>query len=308
MIWRRSNSDEPARRQRSYGPGPDTRPAPPEGARHLVLVVLDSLRLDTFQQAKTPTISKLGETERRWSYASWTAPSHYNLLMGLLPHASPTHVYASEYYKQDYLRYAERLGVPNVEFRHLLPSLFLPTYLRRGLGYRTHAFVSMPVLNPSTVINQDFDTYELMPSHYDMAAMLPLMRFDGGRPTFHLLNVGETHYPYAVPGDDVSEWPRISGVHGLLKRLDDDRAHAASDADAPFFESTQLNQLRERQVRAVEYLDSVFEQLFDLVPKNTWIIVTSDHGELFGEDGYFGHGPIAHDKVFEVPFLEGRLR
>jgi arylsulfatase A-like enzyme len=49
----------------------------------------------------------------------------------------------------------------------------------------------------------------------------------------------------------------------------------------------------------------VFARLFDVVPRDTWIVVTSDHGELFGEGGYFGHGPIAHDKVFEVPFVEG---
>ena len=30
--------------------------------------------------------------------------------------------------------------------------------------------------------------------------------------------------------------------------------------------------------------------------------------ELFGEAGYFGHGPIMHDKCFEVPFLEGKIR
>jgi glucan phosphoethanolaminetransferase (alkaline phosphatase superfamily) len=35
--------------------------------------------------------------------------------------------------------------------------------------------------------------------------------------------------------------------------------------------------------------------------------VTSDHGELFGEDGYFGHGPINHEKVLEVPFVEGMV-
>ena len=32
------------------------------------------------------------------------------------------------------------------------------------------------------------------------------------------------------------------------------------------------------------------------------------HGELFGEAGYFGHGPIMHEKCFEVPFLEGKIR
>ena len=55
-------------------------------------------------------------------------------------------------------------------------------------------------------------------------------------------------------------------------------------------------------------VDGVFERLFDILPANTYVTVTSDHGELFGEQGYFGHGPIQHDKVFEVPLVEGRLR
>jgi glucan phosphoethanolaminetransferase (alkaline phosphatase superfamily) len=52
----------------------------------------------------------------------------------------------------------------------------------------------------------------------------------------------------------------------------------------------------------------VILELFDLVPANTYITVTSDHGELFGEEGYFGHGPINHAKVYEVPFVEGKIR
>ena len=58
----------------------------------------------------------------------------------------------------------------------------------------------------------------------------------------------------------------------------------------------------------VRYIDTVFEELFDMVPKNTHIVVTADHGELFGEKGYFGHGPIMHEKCFEVPYLEGKIR
>jgi len=27
-----------------------------------------------------------------------------------------------------------------------------------------------------------------------------------------------------------------------------------------------------------------------------------------GELGYFGHGPIMHEKCFEVPYLEGKIR
>jgi hypothetical protein len=280
---------------------PPAAPRPPAGARNLVFVVLDSLRYDSWLEAAPKTLASLGEVERRWSYASWTAPSHYNLLMGLLPHTSPPEVYASEYYKQDFLRYSERLGIEGIEFRKLLPSIFVPTYLKRSLGYSTHAVVSMPVLNEHTPINLDFDSYKLMPKHNDMAAMVEELEFEDGRPSFYLLNVGETHYPYALPDEDPSEWPHISGVHGVFKRLDEE-----GGPDAPeFFDQTALKELRGRQVNAVEYLDDVFARLFDLLPSNTWVMVTSDHGELFGEDRYFGHGPISHEKVLEVPFVEG---
>ena len=90
--------------------------------------------------------------------------------MGLMPHASPTHVYASEYYKADFARFPERFGVPGIDFAAMLPSLWLPTYVRNVLGYRTGALVSMPVLNEHTPINRDFDTYQLMPSHNDMSS------------------------------------------------------------------------------------------------------------------------------------------
>jgi hypothetical protein len=201
------------------------------GPRNLVVVVLDSLRYDTWLAAPPKSLTGLGDVERRWSYASWTAPSHYNLLMGLLPHTSPARVYASEYYKRDFLRYSERLAVKDVEFKKLLPSIFLPTYLKHTLGYATHARVSMPVLNKYTPINRDFDSYELMPTHNDMAAMLDQVSFDEERPSFWLLNVGETHYPYAAPGEDTSELPHISGVHGTIKHLDEIRDEASEFFD-----------------------------------------------------------------------------
>jgi hypothetical protein len=279
---------------------------PPPGARNFVVVILDSLRYDTWLAARPKSLSSLGEVERRWSYASWTAPSHYNLLMGLLPHTSPPRVYASEYYKQDFLRYSERLGVADIEFKKLLPSIFLPTYLKHTLGYHTHARVSMPVLNSFTPINRDFDSYELMPTHNDMAAMLDVMTFDEARPSFWLLNVGETHYPYSRPGDDAADLPHISGVHGVFKRLDEIRRDGGEVAE--FFTPERLKSLHERQVAVLEYLDGVFERLLGMLPPNTWLVVTSDHGELFGEDGYFGHGPVAHEKVLEVPFVEGLVR
>ena len=275
-----------------------------------IIVIFDSCRYDTFVKAKPKTIPKLGKLECRFSYASWTAPSHYNLLSGLLPHTSPRHVFASEYYKKDFLKYSERLGIQGIEFKSLIPKLYFPAFLKESLGYRTHAMVSLPVLNPKTILNHGFDSFRLMPRHNDMRAMLPEMRFTEAAPSFYLLNVGETHYPYALPDEPPEQWPKISGVHGVFQHLDDHVVGGKLDRRKGdrFFNQAQLKVLRSRQVDAVKYLDRVVEELFDAVPKNTWITITSDHGELFGEDGYFGHGPVNHEKVFEVPFIEGKIR
>lgn len=274
-----------------------------------VLVVLDSCRYDSFVRARPRTIHKLGKVEKRWSYASWTAPSHYNLLMGLMPHTSPKHVYASEYYQRDFLKFRERLGQADFSFKSLAPQLFLPAFLRDSLGYDTHALVSLPVLNPKTPINFGFSRFRLMDRHNDMRAMLGELRFPEDRPSFHLLNVGETHYPYALPDEAPDRWPLISGVHGVFKHLDEQiTGGKLRKQREPMFDRAKLKALRDRQIEAVRYLDGVFEELFDIVPPNTYITVTSDHGELFGEDGYFGHGPVQHEKVFEVFFTEGKLR
>lgn len=276
-----------------------------------ILVILDSCRYDSFIAARPRIMKKLGRVAPRWSYASWTSPSHYNFMIGLMPHSSPKHVYASEYYKKDFLQFNERLGMKNIEFKSLVPKLYLPAFLKEKLGYKTHAKVSLPVLNPRTVLNNGFDSYKLMDKHNDMRAMVRELEFSEEQPSFYLLNVGETHYPYALPDEPPDQWPRISGVHGVFKHLDDEVVGGKllkRVKKDKFFDDRKLEELRQRQIKAVKYLDRVVEELFDTVPKNTYITITADHGELFGEEGYFGHGPVQHEKVFEVPFVEGKIR
>lgn len=274
-----------------------------------ILIIFDSCRYDSFLEGRPRTIGKLGAIEQRWSYASWTAPSHYNLLSGLLPHTSPKQVFASEYYKKDFLQFTQRLGIEGIGFKSLIPQLYFPAFLKETLGYRTHAMVSLPVLNPRTILNHGFDTYRLMDHHNDMRAMIREMRFPEDRPSFYVLNVGETHYPYALPDEPPEDWPRISGVHGVFKHLDDEIVGGKlKNGGGRFFSQAKCRMLRDRQVKAVQYLDRVVEELFDIVPKNTYVTITADHGELFGESGFFGHGPIMHKKVFEVPFVEGKVR
>jgi len=100
-----------------------------------------------------------------------------------------------------------------------VPKLFLPTFLHDALGYRTQAMVSLPVLNPKTILNTGFDSYKLMEKHNDMRAMVRQMKFSVEQPGFFLLNVGETHYPYALPDEPPDRWPRIRGGARRLQAL-----------------------------------------------------------------------------------------
>lgn len=268
---------------------------------NLVYIIMDSCRYDSYAAAATPNIDLLGKAECRYSYASWTSPSHYTMLMGMIPHQSPRGVFASEVYKQEFVKWVNRLNIPNLSFKTFVPYLSLPKVLQDN-GYKAIARVSMPVLNQFTNINKHFDDYKLMPNHNDFPSMINEMEFPDDQPRFYFFNLGETHYPYMLKGDDM---PRISGVHGVFKNIDEFLLVGEKPEEKSFFEPEEMARLHQQQISCVEYVDKFIGELFNKCPDNTHIIITADHGELFGEDGYFGHGPIMHSKCFEVPFLEG---
>jgi len=266
---------------------------------NLVFIVMDSCRYDSYARARKPNMDRIGQGSKRYSFASWTSPSHYTYLMGMIPHDSPQGVFASEVYKKDFSKWVDRLGVKDLSFKSFVPQLSLPHVLQEN-GYRTSAKVSLPVLNPLSHLNRHFDDYKLMANHNDFAGMVTEIEFDESEPQFYFLNLGETHYPFML---DPKSLPHISGVHGVFKRMDDELGKGSEDK---FFDDEQMRALHDQQVRCVEHIDGVLGALIDKAPKNTHFIITADHGECFGEGGYFGHGPIVHEKVLEVPFLEGR--
>jgi len=272
--------------------------------RNLVFMVLDSCRYDSFVKAHKPHFDGFGPPEQRWSYASWTAPSHYSYLMGLVPHRSPQGVYASEVYKQDFSAWMDRLAIPDLGFQSFIPQLSLPKLLKDN-GYRCIGRVSMPVLNGFTLISKFFDDYKLMSNHNDFSGIVDEIEFVPDRPTFYFLNVGETHYPYMLKGADL---PYISGVHGAAKALargEDSGGRVANGNGGGFFDADKLKFLHATQIRCVEYLDEIFGRLVEKAPPDTYFMIMADHGEAFGEGGYFGHGPVMHEVAFAVPFVEG---
>lgn len=272
--------------------------------RNFVYIIMDSCRFDSYARAKTPNMDRIAEGEQRYSYASWTAPSHHSIFMGQVAHQSPKRVLASEVYKKEFARWVDRLDVPDLSFKSFVPELSLAKVLRDH-GYRTTGRVSMPVLNPFTGFKRFFDDYKLMTDHNDFAGMVKETEFSDSQPSYHFMNLGETHYPYMLKDDSL---PIISGVHGVVKGMDEaiSRTGDLPEEEDQFFSKEDMQSLHDQQVRCVEYIDNLLGDLVEKAPKDTHFIVTADHGECFGEGDYFGHGPVMHEKVFEIPFLEGR--
>jgi hypothetical protein len=60
---------------------------------------------------------------------------------------------------------------------------------------------------------------------------------------------------------------------------------------------------------ALEYVDRELGKLFAKLSlsRTWWVIICSDHGTAYGEDGYTGHR-LAHPVVWEVPYAEFLLK
>lgn len=64
---------------------------------------------------------------------------------------------------------------------------------------------------------------------------------------------------------------------------------------------------RTSQVKALEAVDRQFGRLLPKL-RNVEVIIFSDHGDLCGEQECWGHSPdgvVFHEKVFEIPFIQG---
>ena len=152
---------------------------------HIVCIIMDSCRYDSFAAAKTPNIDRIGKAEKRFSYASWTSPSHYAFVMGMMPHTSPPNVFASDVYKEEFVLWNDRTGYSNISFGDFLPELSLPKVLKK-IGYHTVARVSMPVLNQFTSISNNFDDYRLMENHNSFDKMVTEINFPSDQPHYYL--------------------------------------------------------------------------------------------------------------------------
>ena len=124
---------------------------------------------------------------------------------------------------------------------------------------------------------------------------------------FLFVHTYEVHSPYAPPAEDV-------GIADALTP-GDARTFPPKDLSVAILRHNQgLAAVPERDAQRfralytaeIHHLDRVVGRFLDRLEAlgladDTLLIVTSDHGEQFGEEGKLGHGQTLHNRVLHVP-------
>lgn len=255
-----------------------------------LLVTYDSCRFDAYQEAETPVLDAHVAARQAWSQATYTYASHASMFQGFLPH-----VFAEEPY---YNRYVDQLWrIRNrrpVEARVVFP----PTAKSiidgfNQLGYFTCGTGAMNWFRRKNHLQQDWHAWQWTgtAARQQVDWTKDQLRSHAEQPFFAFINFGETHFPYRFDeqvGIEDEAMARSLRKHGIV----------ADEQEYVFDEA-----MWRLQIAATEFLDARMGELlafFAETGRSVTVVMCSDHGECFGEQGLYGHG-FYHPKVIEVP-------
>ena len=261
----------------------------PTGARaqlNFVLLTYDSCRYDALVEADTPVLDSWTPIRRAQSPANFTYASHHAFFAGILPHVTDPIPYYNRFVKQ--LVGIVDVGETNVVKQALvgLPSDENLVEGFRDAGYRTVGTGAMNWFRQAP-LQRGFDRFLFSGTDAERQIEFVIQSLPPRGPFFGFVNFGETHAPFSYRGK-----PDHCPV--------DVRARVIVWPPAEQGPVGRDNAAFSHQVRAAEFLDRQLGRLLSGLPENTVVILCADHGECFGEDGYWGHG-FNHPMVLEVP-------
>ena len=280
--------------------------AAPVGPPNLLLVTIDTLRADSLAcyggepDVGTGICSLAdGGTRFAWAFAAapHTAPSMASLLTSRYPSFHGVRQGAGS-----------RLRLGDLSVAELL----------RAAGYTTAAFVSNPVLDPSRNFGQGFDVYDVdldrrernRPQAFERVAedttdaALAWARGRPAPPWFAWVHFQDPHGPYDPPDARPVRDPPGAEALRVLKKHSGLGGIPAYQA-LPGLHSTAAYAQRYRD--EIRYLDPHVTRLvegLDALGGRPAVLLAADHGEAFGEDGYyFAHGHSVGLDQIRVPLL-----
>ncbi len=265
----------------SFGCGsePDSQPALTIGKPHIVVVLVDQLRLDAME-AHAPGITELGRqgvhaTHMR-SAAPWTYPSVLSLFSGLYP----------QQHGADGEHDSNQLNTFD-------PEVTLLHELLKEQGYSTAAFVTNPFLQTWNSFHEGFDTYDV---HFvgnvngirgrSKKVWKTKMFADSVNKSF------KAHFAKRP-----LEGPEFTYVHYI-------------DVHGPWGKAPFPGTYEDSIVWIDKKILELHEHMRERYDDELLFIVTSDHGTALGDDEEIGLGPewratknSVYDFNLRIPFL-----
>lgn len=270
---------------------------------NVLLVVLDTVRADHLGcyggPRITPTLDALAAAATRYERCTasspWTVPSHASLFTGLDPHTHGAQSFEVDSFE----------GLDNVYT--LTEDKVTLAELLRDEGWATGGVVANAAyLKPAFGLNQGFDDWSVARVRAPRLNREALAWIDArapGEPWFLFLNYMDAHRPYNVePLEGEEEIPQRESSAILLDELYDAvvvRGEEPGDLG---------RRVREQYTRAVRNLDRALGELVaGLRERGLWedtiLVVTSDHGEYFGEHGLVEHSKDVYEPALDVPLI-----
>jgi arylsulfatase A-like enzyme len=258
--------------------------APDPSQPNIILVSLDTLRARSvgaygYARDTTPTLDARVAAEGALARAAvapvpYTPPAHMSMLTGLEPCVHGV---------------LDRHGV-------LADDPLTLAEVLRAEGYRTGAFTENAYVVAAAGFARGFDHYfeevsdEAASPGFARETFAGAQRWlagTGDRPFFLFLHTYQVHDPYVPPEAYASLF--------------------AGDGQSDHYKDALRTQLDDYD-REIRYTDDLLAGLLDALEakhleRRTILVVTSDHGEGFGEHYWTRHGIDAHDEAILVPLV-----
>jgi hypothetical protein len=258
--------------------------------RHAVLIVIDTLRDDMLEAAATPHLDGLAGRGQRpavtWSSGTWTVPSVISIFTG---------------------RHVRQHGwdeLPGPQAVPPIPAVPTLAEVLSAEGFATAGLYANPILGRNLGFRRGFDRWE---RHADAAlpgrAAQEIATWNDGRRHFLYLHLMG---PHAVLAPSAGARIRAGLTGDLAGKTFSLRWARRQHRRSPESSDRAIDLYRRAYRAVIEDTDARIGQILSsLEPyrEETAIVVTSDHGEMLGEAGRFGHTSWIDEPLTRIPLI-----
>lgn len=269
---------------------------------NVILLVIDTLRADHlsgygYERDTTPRLDKLMAEgvrfDRSLSISSWSAPSHISIITGTRDD------------KHGVLNWGQRI-------RNGISPL---ASLMKDAGYRTGLFSTHMILHKTVErVTEGIDKQLVLDNKQDRELLPAASTWvkETEEPFFLYTCVMTPHAPYNKYPPRYDETLFTDTPEGGDKEFPFTAGQWVGEGGIP--KSVQLDGRKDvgyyvnRYDRAIRYIDELIGKFLDDLEEagkldNTLVVITSDHGEAFGEHGSFAHELYLYDYLIHVPLI-----